>query len=67
MASRANRSSRRDPEDALLRRIQSRVGGDKGRAVAIAKSQGLVRQEGRHLEPTEKGRRAARKARRKKG
>lgn len=46
-------------EEALLRRIQRGSNVDKARAVAIAKSQGLLRQSGENLVLTEKGRNAA--------
>lgn len=50
-------------EDRLLRKIAPR---DKSKAVAIAKSQGFIKQSGKHLVLTEKGRKAARKNGRKK-
>lgn len=55
------------PEDSLfasMGRVKPRGGGtEKGAKVAILKSAGLIRQAGRHLEPTAKGRRAIRKRR----
>lgn len=56
---------RPDPEDPLLRAMM-KSGLTKGQAVATAKSRGLIRQSGRHLEPTAKGSKAIRKLGRKK-
>lgn len=44
-----------DREDKLLDHMQSKGDMSKSRAVAIAKSRGWVRQDGKHLELTEKG------------
>lgn len=50
----------RDPEDKILRKIMA-TGKSKSQAVAIAKSQGLVKQSGGSLSLTEKGRKATRR------
>ena len=55
----AKRHSRPDPEEAIFKRMPG--GWDKGRKVATAKSQGMVKQAGRHLEPTAKGKAAIKK------
>lgn len=53
---------RGDPEDELFRRMPSNL--SKGSMVAIMKSKGMVKQAGRHLEPTTKGSRAIARIRR---
>lgn len=58
---RSSRESRGDPEDALFAAMPA--GMSKSRKVAILKSRGLIRQAGRHLEPTPRGSRAIRKRR----
>jgi hypothetical protein len=45
-----------DAEDPLLARMMRKGKMDKGKAVAIAKSRGWIRQSGRHLELNESGR-----------
>lgn len=56
------RSSGRDPEEALFSRMSPSL--SKSSKVAIMKSRGMVKQVGRHLEPTSKGRKAISKLRR---
>ena len=62
MPSRKSRSHRNE-EDVLFQRMPSKL--SKSSKVAIMKSAGMVRQAGRHLEPTAKGRKAIRRAQRK--
>jgi hypothetical protein len=57
------RRKKADAEDPLFARMMSKGKMDKGKAVAIAKSRGWIRQSGRHLEPTAKGRTPIRHAR----
>lgn len=58
------RSTRKpDPEEKIFERMPSTW--SKSRKVATAKSQGMVRQAGKHLEPTGKGKRAIRKIQKK--
>lgn len=48
-----------ESEDTILRKIMA-TGKSKSQAVAIAKSQGLIRQSGEHLTLTSKGRKSLR-------
>ncbi|HKJ89412.1 MAG TPA: hypothetical protein VKA48_13015 [Gammaproteobacteria bacterium] len=49
-------------EEALLRRIMESSDISKSKAIAIAKSRGWIKQNGKHLELTAKGKQHARKA-----
>lgn len=59
MAKRSNENKR---EESLLRKINPK---DKGSAVAIAKSKGLIKQSGKNLKLTAKGKKATSKRKKK--
>lgn len=56
-------ASRKDPEDALIRKVMREEGVEKGEAIARLKHRKQIRQVGRHLEPTSRGRKNVRKGR----
>lgn len=49
-------------QNAVIRRIMQSSNVDRSSAIAIAKSQGLVKQKGGQLVATDKGRKAGKKA-----
>jgi len=57
----AAKKSHKDPEDALIRRVMRKTGRTKNETIRLLKDTGQLRQAGRHLEPTAKGRKAIRK------
>lgn len=52
---------RKDPEDALIKHVGRKTGRSKGETIRLLKGTGQLRQAGKHLEPTAKGRKAIKK------